>query len=164
MVWPFHTNKTAFLLTMKHYLFAVVLICLGSNAFASPWTGKLGLDSGSFGGVVSHDFIKTATVSGLEWDTLHIRYNGNEIGEIGVFGGKRDVDSRFLIGPSFGTSGMNVGKAAKFMQNFFDWPILTPLSDAGSYVNAYVNIGIDISNPRSTPFCGLGGVLKFGGQ
>lgn len=149
---------------MKHWLLSTALICFGSVANASLWTGKLGLDASSIGSVVSHDFLKQATVSGFEWDALHIRYNSNEVGELGLFVGSRDTDKKLLLGPSIGTSGMNVGKTAKFLHNFFDWPILGPLEDAGNYVNAYFNFGVNPLRLKDKPFLGLGGILKFGGK
>lgn len=149
---------------MKHCLMGLSLICFGSIASASPLSYSWGLDSKSLGGVLSHDFSKSATIDGLEWDAIHLKYNSSEVGELGLFGGARDTDKRFMVGPSFGTSGMNVGKAAKFVHNFFDWPILTPLEDMGNYLNGYVNLGFNLAHLSETPFVGLGVVAKYGGN
>ena len=130
------------------------------------WSGKLGLDAGSFGGLVVHDFRSKGTLAGIQWDMLHILYSGKEVAELGSFVVQRDNDKHLLAGPSFGTAGAGLGTVASNIKNYFDWPILSALEDVGKYVHAYINVGWDLSRPNSMhlkpELVGLGGVVKFG--
>lgn len=151
-------------------LFAVLLAWCAwlpmSQAHASAFSSKLGLNADSFGGIFVHDFQKSATLTGLQWDASHIFYKEKEVAEVGFFGGKRDVDAHLIVGPSFGTPGGSLGSIFNNAKQYVDWPFLDTLQDMGQYVHAYFNIGWDLSKPKSmkaTPdLIGLGGVLKFG--
>lgn len=142
------------------------LLVLAVSAQASPWSGRLGLDRGSIGGIEVHDFAKEATVTGIEWDVEHINYSGTEVAEAGIYVGKRDVDAHFIVGPSLGTPMGSVATFAKNVHMFVDWPFLTAVEDYGKYVHAYFNIGWDvvaIDKAHAQPdLIGFGGVLKFG--
>ncbi len=143
-----------------------LLLLLTGIANASPWSGKLGLDANSVGGLVVHDFRSQGTLAGVQWDTFHILYKEKETAEIGAFLVSRDKDKHLLAGPSFGAAGAGVGTIATNIKNYFDWQFLTALEDAGKYVHAYINVGWDLSRPREMHWkpelIGLGGVVKFG--
>lgn len=151
---------------MKHWLETIVMICFCSMAQASPWSGRLGLDASSVGGLIVHDFRTESTVSGIEWDVEHILYANSEIAEAGLNGVYRDTDGHFLAGPSFGVPGTTVGALAADVSLFSNWPILKTIADYGQYIHAYFNIGYDLSRPNALKLrpdlYGLGGVLKFG--
>lgn len=153
------TRKTAVILLLA-------ALASAAPARASEWSGKLGLDAGSIGGIVVHDFATKATVSGLEWDATHILYNGAEVAEAGAYVGKRDVDAHFLAGPSIGTPAGSLAVLAKNVQQFIDWPFLSTVADYGQYVHAYVNVGWDLTRIQQAharpDLIGAGGVLKFG--
>lgn len=152
----------------KIALTLMALGCCAIRTYASDWSLKLGLDAGSFGGLVVHDFMTKASLSGLEWDGEHIQYKGNEAAEIGVFAAERDFDKHFLIGPSFGVPGTDLGVIAQNAETYFDWGWLPSVADYGKYVHAYFNIGWDFSRAnllKARPdLVGLGGVLKFGAK
>lgn len=151
---------------MKHWLMAAALICFGSIASASDFKGRLGLDSGSIGAILVHDFKSAGTLSGAEWDTLHISFKDKEVAEVGAFVVRRDGDRHILAGPSLGAPGGDLATISDNISEYFDWPVLNILGTYGQYVHGYLNVGWDFSEfnkMRPNPdLIGLGGVLKFG--
>lgn len=148
----------------------IIALLLAASAAAADFSVKPGLDARSLGGIVVHDFKTEGTISGLQWDALHILYKGDiEVAELGAFGARRDGDRHILVGPSFGTPGGDLAGVACWLQDHdVDWAWLKVASGYGRYVHAYVNIGWDFSMAAkmklSPDLVGLGGVLKFGGD
>ena len=155
---------------MKEILLALTLLLAAAAlpARASDWTGKFGNDAGSFGGILIHDFSNNGTDTGLQWDAEHIRYQGDEVAEAGVFVIQRDTDKHVILGPDGGVPGADLGSVAACLHNLVDWNWLTTAQQWGQYAHAYFVFGWDASRIEAAhlrpDLYGLGGVLKFGGS
>lgn len=72
---------------MKHWLFAVALVCFGSSArAASPWAGVVDKTWNPYASAYQ-SFTDTRQAVGLEKRVVSLEYNGQEMIKLGAFAG-----------------------------------------------------------------------------